>query len=97
MALSVKPYFFPARWMTTAGLAPVTAGDRSRLGEESLEDGLEDSEWGDMGLASGDAPWWSADRRFAVSSWFYTNKSDWGGGGADLQGSSATAPWPTPT
>lgn len=40
-----------------AGLTPVTAGDRSRLGEESLEDGLDDSEWGDMGLASGEAPW----------------------------------------
>lgn len=47
-----------------AGLTLVTAGDRSRLGDESLEDGLDDSEWGDMGLASGDAPWWSTDKRF---------------------------------
>lgn len=37
----------------------VKAGDRSRLGEESRDDGLDDSEWGDIGLASGEAPWWS--------------------------------------
>lgn len=44
-----------------AGLALLTAGDRSRLGEESREDGLDDSEWGDIGLANGEAPWWSED------------------------------------
>lgn len=59
MALRVKPYFFPALWMTMAGFTLLTAGDRSRLGEESRDDGLEDNEWGDMGLASGEAPWWS--------------------------------------
>lgn len=59
MARSVKPYFFPARWMMMGGLALARAGDRSRLGEESREDGLDDSEWGDMGLARGEAPWWS--------------------------------------
>lgn len=43
-----------------AGLTLLTAGDRSRLGDESLEDGLDDRECGDMGLANGEAPWWSA-------------------------------------
>lgn len=61
MALRVKPYFLPALWMTMAGLALLTAGDRSRLGEESREDGLDDSECGDIGLANGEAPWWSED------------------------------------
>lgn len=61
MALRVKPYFLPTLWMTMAGLALLTAGDRSRLGEESREDGLDDSEWGDIGLANGEAPWWSED------------------------------------
>ena len=49
-----------------AGLTLLTAGDRSRLGEESRDDGLDDSEWGDMGLASGEAPWWSEDREERV-------------------------------
>lgn len=44
-----------------AGLMLFTAGDRSRLGEESRDDGLDDREWGDMGLASGEAPWWSEE------------------------------------
>lgn len=61
MALNVNPYFFPALWMMMAGLMLLTAGDRSRLGEESRDDGLEDNEWGDIGLASGEAPWWSED------------------------------------
>ncbi|KAG7271983.1 hypothetical protein CRUP_001543 [Coryphaenoides rupestris] len=34
-----------------------TAGDMSRLGDESREDGLDDREWGDIGLAKGEAPW----------------------------------------
>ena len=53
----MKPYFFPALWMTMGALALAMAGDRSLLGEESREDGLDDSEWGDMGLARGEAPW----------------------------------------
>lgn len=36
--------------------------EESRLGEESLEDGFDDSECGDMGLASGDVPKTSAGR-----------------------------------
>lgn len=44
-----------------AGLMLQMAGLRSRLGEESRDDGLDEREWGDMGLASGDAPWWSTD------------------------------------
>lgn len=59
MALRVKPYFLPALWITMGGLMQLTAGDRSRLGEESRDDGLDDSEWGDIGLANGEAPWWS--------------------------------------
>lgn len=62
MALRVKPYFLPALWITMAGLTLLTAGDRSRLGEESRDDGLDDSEWGDIGLANGEAPWWSKNR-----------------------------------
>lgn len=44
-----------------AGLTLLTAGDRSRLGEESRDDGLDDNEWGDIGLANGEAPWWSKE------------------------------------
>lgn len=65
MALKVKPYFFPALWMMMAGLALLMAGDKSRLGEESRDDGLDDSEWGDIGLANGEAPWWSENRQRA--------------------------------
>ena len=59
MARRVKPYFLPALWMMMAGLMLATAGDRSLLGEESLDEGLDEKEWGDMGLANGEAPWWS--------------------------------------
>lgn len=47
--------------MMMAGLALVTAGDKSRLGEESRDDGLDETEWGDIGLANGEAPWWSEE------------------------------------
>lgn len=43
--------------MTMAGLILLIAGDRSRLGEESRDDGLDDREWGDIGLAKGETPW----------------------------------------
>lgn len=43
--------------MISAGLVLATAGDRSRLGEESRDEGLDESECGDMGLANGDTPW----------------------------------------
>lgn len=41
------------------GLGFITAGEKSRLGEESLEDGLEEREWGDIGLANGEHVWCS--------------------------------------
>lgn len=44
MARRVKPYFFPARWMMIGGFRFAIAGEKSRLGEESLEDGFEDRE-----------------------------------------------------
>lgn len=34
----------------------LTAGKKSLLGEESRDEGLEEKEWGDMGLASGEKP-----------------------------------------
>lgn len=77
------------------GLALEMAGERSLLGEESREDGLDDSEWGDMGLARGDAPWWSEDKEAkSVGTRSPKVKGSSGCGLADLRGSSATAPWP---
>lgn len=62
IALSVKPNFFPQLWMITGCRAWTAHRDReSRLGDESLEDGSEDSEYGDRGLASGDTPRMSGD------------------------------------
>lgn len=34
----------------------LTAGQKSLLGDESRDEGLEEKEWGDMGLASGEKP-----------------------------------------
>lgn len=34
----------------------LTAGQKSRLGDESRDEGLEEKECGDMGLASGEKP-----------------------------------------
>ena len=34
----------------------LTTGQKSRLGEESREEGLEEKEQGDMGLARGEKP-----------------------------------------
>jgi len=56
MALSVKPNFFPELWMTTGCRGAALQREESRLGEESLEDGSEEREYGERGLASGDAP-----------------------------------------
>lgn len=56
MARSVKPYFFPERWMVIGERRTLTAGKKSLLGDESRDDGLEEKEWGDMGLASGENP-----------------------------------------
>lgn len=56
IALSVKPNFFPELWMTTGCRGLWVQREESRLGEESLEDGSEDREYGDRGLASGDTP-----------------------------------------
>lgn len=56
MALSVKPYFFPERWMVMGERSTLTAGQKSRLGDESRDEGLDEKECGDMGLASGEKP-----------------------------------------
>lgn len=56
MALSVKPYFFPERWMVMGERGTLTAGQKSRLGEESRDEGLEEKECGDIGLARGEKP-----------------------------------------
>lgn len=45
--------------MMMGGLGFMTAGEKSRLGEESLEDGLDEREWGDIGLANGEHVWCS--------------------------------------
>ncbi|TNN61239.1 hypothetical protein EYF80_028534 [Liparis tanakae] len=56
MALSVKPNFFPELWMTMGCRGAALQREESRLGDESLEDGSEEREYGERGLASGDAP-----------------------------------------
>lgn len=56
MARSVKPNFLPELWMMIGCRGLTAQREESRLGEESLEDGSDDSEYGDMGLASGDTP-----------------------------------------
>lgn len=43
------------------GLELLRAGRKSLLGEESLDDGLDDWECGDMGLASGEQVWCSGE------------------------------------
>lgn len=50
MACKVKPNFFPEVWMMMGGLKLPVQSDRSLLGEESRDEGLEDSERGEMGL-----------------------------------------------
>lgn len=50
MACRVKPYFFPEVWITIGGLRLPGLRDRSRLGEDSREEGLDDSDRGEMGL-----------------------------------------------
>lgn len=50
MACRVKPYFFPEVWITMGGFRLLGLSERSRLGEESRDDGLEDRERGEMGL-----------------------------------------------
>lgn len=56
MALRVKPYFFPERWIVMGERSTLTVGKKSRLGEESRDEGLDEKEWGDMGLANGEKP-----------------------------------------
>lgn len=56
MARSVKPYFFPERWMVMGERGTLTAGLKSRLGDESRDEGLEEKECGDIGLARGEKP-----------------------------------------
>lgn len=45
------------------GLKLPRAGKKSLLGEESLDDGLDDWECGDMGLANGEQAWCSEGMR----------------------------------
>lgn len=56
IALSVKPNFFPELWMTMGCRGLWVQWDESLLGEESLEDGSEEREYGERGLASGETP-----------------------------------------
>lgn len=63
MALSVKPNFFPELWMTTGWRGMALKREESLLGDESLEDGSEEREYGDRGLARGDTPKISGRRR----------------------------------
>lgn len=49
MACRVKPNFFPEVWMMIGGLRLLGLNDRSRFGDESRDEGLEDSERGEMG------------------------------------------------
>lgn len=55
MARSAKPNLFPELWMTTGGLRQLMLMDRSRLGEESREEGLDDRDREDLGLKGGPA------------------------------------------
>lgn len=50
MACRVKPYFFPDVWMIIGGFKLAVLKEKSLLGDESREEGLEDSERGEMGL-----------------------------------------------
>lgn len=50
MACRVKPYFFPEMWTTMGGFRLAELSVRSRLGEESRDEGLEERERGEMGL-----------------------------------------------
>lgn len=55
MARSAKPNLFPELWMTTGGLRQLMLTERSRLGDESLEEGLDDRDKDDFGLVGGPA------------------------------------------
>lgn len=47
--------------MMMGGLKLPRAGKKSLLGEESLDDGLDDWECGDIGLANGEQAWCSGE------------------------------------
>lgn len=53
MARSANPNLFPELWITTGGLRQLTLTDRSRLGDESLDEGLDDRDKEDLGLVGG--------------------------------------------
>lgn len=55
MARRANPNLFPELWMTTGGLRQLTLMDRSRLGDESLDEGLDDRDRDDLGLKGGPA------------------------------------------
>lgn len=42
--------------MVMGECSTLTAGKKSLLGEESRDEGLDEKEWGDMGLAKGEKP-----------------------------------------
>lgn len=46
----VKPYFLPELWMTMGGPRMLRLSDRSRLGDESRDEGLDERERVKMGL-----------------------------------------------
>lgn len=62
MALSVKPNFFPELWMMMGCRGLAEKSEESLLGEESREEGSEEREYGDSGLARGDTPKTSAKK-----------------------------------
>lgn len=53
MARRAKPNLLPELWITTGGLRQLTLTERSRLGEESLDEGLDDRDRDDLGLLGG--------------------------------------------
>ena len=52
--------------MTTGERSPLSAGEKSRDGDESRDDGLDERERGDMGLANGDPQCCSASKGDAI-------------------------------
>lgn len=55
MARRAKPNLLPELWMTTGGLRQLTLTGRSRLGDESRDEGLDDRDRDDLGLKGGTA------------------------------------------
>lgn len=63
--------------MVMGDRSTLTAGQKSRLGDESRDEGLEEKECGDMGLASGEKPpCCSTGRRQTVNYSFVKPQTD---------------------